>query len=385
MKKSLYGVSMLVYAISLILTIEQYSLAFFGYYFIGSFAGSDDYGKVLTIVVTIAAMLFHTLAVFKNKKYIYVTRAILLLGSLFNLLVFSISMDMLLSLISSLALLSFTFIEKTEYVITNTVSEEELAAVEKEISDEKTKSSIGNIIAFIFLPIIFTIVIIIGSIPFSIKDLNEFKEEYRSYYPSVMATDEQNAQFDEFAYLKISSPWQVNTNHATAMLESKGSNDYWIINDNINIVLNLYYDTWDSVADETILVNVNYGYPDMQTDKISKICIGDECCYDIQNPETYICPDFTDEEKEILRDFVLNEKYLKQEKITLTSQQRYNADFEDLFWCFEGEDTLYLEQGEICKLEDGKYYFYAGWPASDFYVLPDAISQKLVQQENKEA
>lgn len=381
MKKSLYGISMLFYAVSLALTFKQFPLAFMGYYFIGSFAGSDDYALVLTVVVTVISMLFHTLAVFKSKKYIYVTRGILFLGSLFNLLVFSISMDMISSLIISVALLSFTFIEKTEYVITNTVSEEELVAIEKEISDEKTKSSIGNIIAFVILPIILVIAMLIASIPFYVKDLNEFKEEYRSYYTSVMATDEQNAQFNKLTYLQINSPWQVNTNHATAMLEPKGSNDYWIINDNINIVLNLYYDTWDSLADEEILVNVNYGYPDMQTDKISKICIGDDCYYDIQNPETYICPDFTDEEKEILRDFVLNEKYLEQEKITLTSQQRYDTDMEDLFWYFEGEDTLYLEQGEICKLEDGKYYFYVGWPDSDFYVFPDEISQKLVQQK----
>lgn len=376
---------MLVYAVSLILTLEQYPLVFFGYYFWGSFGGSDDYAKLLTVVVTIAAMLFHTLAVFKNKKYIYVTRAILFLGSLFNILLLCIRIDMVLALITPIILLVITFIEKTEYVITNTVSEEELVAIEKEISDEKTKSSIGNIIAFVILPIILVIAIWIASIPFSAKALNEFKEEYRSYYTSVMATDEQNAQFEEITYLEIKTPWQVNTNHTTVMIEPKGSNDYWIINDNINIVLNLYYDTWDSVADEEILVNVNYGYPDMQTDKISKICIGDEYDYDTQNAETYFCPDFTDEEKEILRDFVLNEKYLEQEKITLTSQQRYDTDMEDLFWYFEGEDTLYLAQGEICKLEDGKYYFYAGWPTYDFYVLPDEISQKLVQQENKEA
>lgn len=378
MKKSLYGVSMLLYAISLALTFKQFPLAFMGYFFIGSFAGSDDYAVVLTVIVTIISMLFHTLAVFKSKKYIYVTRAILFLGSLFNLLVFSISMDMISSLIISVALLSFTFIEKTEYIITNTVSEEELAAIEKENADEKTKSSIGNIAAFVVLPIVLIILIIICSIPFSVKAFNEFKEEYRKDFPAVMATDEQNAQFDEITYSEIKPLWRANTNLLTARLDSKSnSNDYWIINDNMNIVYNLYYDTWDSMADEEILVNINYGYPDIKTDKILKICIGDEYDYDTENAETYFCPDFTDEEKEILRNFVLNEKYLEQEKVTITREQYHNIDLQDIFWHFEGEDTLYLTQGSICKLEDGKYYLHAGAFSYDFYALPDEISQKL--------
>lgn len=368
---------MVVYIISLVMALERGASFFLGYMFWGSLAGSDDYAVILTVVLTIVAMLFHTLAVFKNKKFIYVTRAILFLGSLLNILLLFVRIDMVLWMITPIIMLVLTFIEKTEYIVTNTVSEEELATIEKEISNEKANSAIGNVVAFFVLPIILVIGIIVCSIPSEIKYINEMKEEYRSYYTSEMATDEQNAQFQDISYAQIEHPWQVNINHATAMLESTHWDDYWIINDNINIVLNLYYDNWDSVADDEILVNVNYSYPDMQNDKISKIYMGDGYDFDVKNPKTYICPDFTDEEKEILRNFVFNQKYLEQEKVTLTRQQYYDTDQKDIFWYFEGEDTLHLVEGEISKLEDEKYYFSTGILSYDFYLLPDEICERL--------
>ncbi len=377
MKKSLYGISMVVYIISLVMALERGAPFFLGYMFWGSLAGSDDYATGLTVVLIIIAMLFHTLAVFKNKKFIYVTRAILFLGGFLNVLLLFVRVDMVLLLITPIIMLVLTFIEKTEYIVTNTVSEEELATIKKEISDEKTNSAIGNVVAFFVLPIILVIGIMVCSIPFSIKYVNELKEEYRSYYADNMATEKQNAQFKDISYTQIAHPWQANINHTTARIETKGYDDYWIINDNINIVLNLYYDTWDSGADDEILVNVNYSYPDMQNDKISKIYMGDGYDFDVKNPETYICLDFTDEEKEILRDFILNEKYSEQERIELTQQQYQDAEMKVVFWYFEGEDTLYLEEGYTFKAEDGKYYLFIGWLSGDCYPLPEEICERL--------
>lgn len=383
MRKSLYAISMVVYTASIIVAFLDVPLVYMGYWFIASFFGSEDYGMILSTLLALVSMVFHTLAVFKSKKYIYVTRGILFLGCLFNLLMLTISRgDMLLSFILSVALLVMTFIEKTEYIITNTVSEEELAAIEKENADEKTNGAIGNIVAFVVLPIALTIFIFAGTLPFYNIEVKKLAEEYRADLPSNLATDEQFAQYEENAYLELADSWQVDEKLATARLDTSfTTDDYWLINDNVNILYHLYYDSWDGAAESEILINVNYGYPNVKTDKIAKICIGDEYDYDTQNPETYFCPDFTDEEKEILRDFILNEKYLEQEKTTVTREQYYNVDRQDVFWYFEGEDTLYLVQGNICKLEDGKYYLHEGMFSYDFYALPDTISQKLLKSE----
>lgn len=379
MRKSLYGISMLVYAVSLFWSIAFDYAIFLGYWFWGSLGGSDKYGQILTIVLTIVAMLFHTLAIFINKKCIYVTRGILFLGSLFNILFLFIRIDMVLLLIAPIVLLIFTFIEKTEYVISSTLTQEELLAIEKENADKKINTVFGNIISFIILPIILVVAIFICGTPFSIEASNDLKEGYRKDLPSEMATEEQCNAFleNKSNYEELWGPWYLDTVSITKMLKSNSnSDDYWMIGDNLDIVYHLFYDDWDGVADEHTLIRSDYKFPDPQTAKVSKICFAPNFGNGY-NKEDAIIIDFTEKEIEEIRHFIIGQNY-DEGKTQYYGKEYYEREsYLDILWYFEGEDALYYEYGKILRTTDGKYHLRANPSYYTVYTLPDEICKRL--------
>lgn len=377
MRKSLYGISMLVYAVSLFWSIAFDYAIFIGLWFFGSLGGSDKYGQILTIVLTIIAMLFHTLAIFKNKKCVYVTRGILFLGSLFNIFMLFIRIDMVLLLIAPIILLVLTFIEKTEYLISNTLTHEELLAIEKENADNKINTLFGNVVSFFILPIILFTVIMICGIPFQIKYVNELKEGYREDLPSKMATEEQCNEFNINNYEELGVSWYIDTSAITKRLKSNSNtDDCWTVGDNLDIVYHLFYDTWDNVADEHTLIRKEYEYPDPKTAKVSKICFAPNFGNGY-NKEDAIIIDFTEKEIEEIRRFIMEPNY-EEGKTQYYGREYYEREsYLDILWYFDGEDALYYEYGKIIKTADGKYHLRANPSYYTVYTLPDEICERL--------
>ncbi|MBR2454738.1 MAG: hypothetical protein IKB36_01650 [Clostridia bacterium] len=378
MRKSLYGISMIAYAISLVMSFAQdFSFFFMGYQLFASLGGSDEYGNILTIVLTIVAILFHTLAIFKNKKCIYVTRGILFLGGLFNIFMLFIRIDMVLALISPIVLLVLTFVEKNEYVISNTLTHEELLAIEKENADNKINTVFGSIVAFFILPIILFTVIMICGIPFEIKYVNELKEGYRKDLPTEMATEKQCNEFNTNNYEELGGNWYLDTVTVTKMLESNSNtDDYWMVGDNLDIVYHLFYDTWDNVADEHTLIRTDYKYPDTETAKVSKICFASNFGNGY-NKEDAIIIDLTEKEIEEIRRFIMEPNY-EEGKTQYYGREYYERESKlDILWYFDGEDALYYEYGKIVKTFDGKYHLRANSSYYTVYTLPDEICKRL--------
>lgn len=378
MRKSLYGISMVAYVISIITALVwDFSVFFMGYHLIASFSGSDKYGKILTIVLTVIAMLFHTLAMFKSKKYICVTRGILFLGILFNILWLFISIDMALAAVIPIILLVFTFIEKTEYVITDTLTEEELAEIEKENKENKLNSVFGNIVSFFILPIVLSVVIVICAAPFALEANNDLKEEYRKDLPAEMATEEQCEEFRTTNYGYLGDGWYLDTTTVTKMLKSNSNNDdYWMIGDTLDIVYHLYYDNWDNMADEETLIRRDYKYPDPETAKVSKICFAANFANGYIKEDAVII-DLTEKEIEEIRHFIMEPNY-DEGKTQYYDKEYFEHERKlDILWYFEGEDALYYEYGEIIKTADGKYHLRANPSYYTVYTLPDEICKRL--------
>ena len=378
MRKSLYGISMVAYVISIITALVwDFSVFFMGYHLIASFSGSDKYGKILTIVLTVIAMLFHTLAMFKSKKYICVTRGILFLGILFNILWLFISIDMALAAVIPIILIVFTFIEKTEYVITDTLTEEELAEIEKENKENKLNSVFGNIVSFFILPIVLSVVIVICAAPFALEANNDLKEEYRKDLPAEMATEEQCEEFRTTNYGYLGDGWYLDTTTVTKMLKSNSNNDdYWMIGDTLDIVYHLYYDSWDNMADEETLIRRDYKYPDPETAKVSKICFAANFANGYIKEDAVII-DLTEKEIEEIRHFIMEPNY-DEGKTQYYDKEYFEYERKlDILWYFEGEDALYYEYGEIIKTADGKYHLRANPSYYTVYTLPDEICERL--------
>lgn len=377
MKKSLYGISMVAYAVSLFWSIAFDYAIFIGFWFFGSLGGSDEYGRILTIVLTIIAMLFHTFAIFVNKKCIYVTRGILFLGSLYNILFLFIRIDMVLLLIAPIILLILTFIEKTEYVISDTLTQEELSNIEKENKEKKLNSAFGNMISFIILPIVLSTVMFVCGIPFATEEYNDLKESYRKDLPSEMATEEQCNEFKTNDYDYLGGNWYLDTAAITKMLKSNSNtDDYWMVGDNLDIVYHLFYDSWDNVADEHTLIKTDYKFPDPETAKVSKICFASNFANGY-NKENAIIIDLTEKEIEEIRHFIMEPNY-DEGKTQYYDKEYFEHERRlDILWYFEGEDALYYEYGEIIKTADGKYHLRANPSYYTVYTLSDEICKKL--------
>lgn len=355
MKKSLYGISMVAYAVSLFWSIAFDYAIFIGFWFFGSLGGSDEYGRILTIVLTIIAMLFHTFAIFVNKKCIYVTRGILFLGSLYNILFLFIRIDMVLLLIAPIILLILTFIEKTEYVISDTLTQEELSNIEKENKEKKLNSAFGNMISFIILPIVLSTVMFVCGTPFATEEYNDLKESYRKDLPSEMASEEQCNEFIENKgnYQELWGPWYLDTVNITKMLKSDtDSDDYWMIGNSLDIVYHLFYDDWDDVADEYTLIRKDYKFLDPKTAKVSKICFAANFANGYRKEDAVII-DLTEKEIEEIRHFIMEPNY-DEGKTQYYDKEYFEYERKlDILWYFEGEDTLYYRYGEIIKTADG--------------------------------
>lgn len=385
MSDALFTASVMIYLISLAL-LMVFPGVFTGLWFLGILLTNNmAFSVIWTLVLCAILIAFTHLARKKNKSFIYAVRGILFIMIIAN--AFCVDWEpvsCIIFLAASIALFVMTFIMKTEKVLTNTITEEEAISIRNQNKCEMKHAIIGNLLGFTIVPVIILVLFGATAAPIAQANDEELKERYRVNMPSTIATEEQSKEFfdniDNYQepYNYIQNQWYVDTDLVTKMLKSNSNtNDYWMIGDTTDIVYHLFYDSWDNVADEHILIKNDYVYPKASTSKVAKICFANNFGHSY-NKENAIIIDFTEEEINEIRGFTINNIY-DEEKTEYFEEEYFEGEqTRDILWFFEGEDILYYECGKLVKTSDGKYYLRANSTYfNNLYVLSNEICEKI--------
>ncbi len=374
MKEKYFGVSVAIYLASLVLLTIYVPGVFTGLLFVGAmWTNNFAFSAIWVFVLTAILISFTHLARTKHINYIYIVRGILLLLLVLNAFCIALP-EMIFGIISTIAtiiLLVLTFLRKNEYVLTNTIDAIELAELKRHNKSELKHEIIGSILGFLIVPIVLLFLFIVTAQPIANDNLEDLKNSYRVNMPSEMATEEQCNEFlaNIDKYENYYGPWQVDTDYIGKMLKSNSdTDDYWLIGDDVNFVYHLFYDDWDSAADEHILINGDYDFPDTATAKVTKIQFG----YSKQRKI-----DLTEEEIKEIREFIMFHNYDESKTVSYGMEYFEDEYKYDILWYFEGEDAIYYEYGELIRTADGKFYLRAAPSYYTVYILSDEICEKL--------
>ena len=386
MKKKPFVISIIIYLISLALVPAGIPGAFTGFAFASAMiTNGEKHAAIWVLILIIVLITFTLLAQKRNIGYIYLVRGILLFTLIPNAIFImfpSIIIGIFLCAIN-LALLIMTFMKDDEYVIVNNLTQEETEKIEKEYRRERKHEIVGNILGFTVVPIALFVVFMATSAPISGNNFEELKNIYRQDLPSEMASEELSKEIIDsienysYIYLYLESGWYVDSDLASKMLVPQSdTDDYWIINDNPDLIYHLYYDDWDGVADEYIHIKNGYKYVDPETAKVSKICFANNFDNGYRKEDAVVI-DLTEKEIEEIREFIMNNNY-DESKTQYYDKEYYKGEKSlDILWYFEGEDALYYEYGEIIRTTDGKYHLRATPSYYTVYVLSDRICERL--------
>lgn len=379
MKENLFIVSVLIYIASLVLLMGLSPGVFTGIWWIGVFANSQPFSVISTLIIGAIMILFTYLARKVSINFIYIVRGILVLLAILN--AFFIGWEPIscsIYFIATVALLVMTFIKDNEYVIVTDLTQEEKENIEKENRREKEHEIVGSLLGFFLVPIIVVILLAGASAPVIEANYDELKNSYRKDLPSEMASEEQCNEFldniDNYENYYSSSyfgtgSWSVDTELIGKMLKSNSnSDDYWMIGDDIDIVYHLFYDDWDNVADDHILIRSDYKFPDPSTAKVTKILFS-------YNKDREI--ELTEKEMEEIYGFVMGNNYDESKAQYYDKEYFEDSTTFEILWYFEDEKALRYEYGDITKTTDGKYHLRSASADYISYTLSGEICEKL--------
>lgn len=380
MKEKLFIASIMIYIASLVLLMGLGPGVFTGIWWIGVFANSQPFSVISTLIIGVIMILFTYLARKVNINFIYIVRGILVLLAILN--AFFIGWEPIscsIYFIATVALLVMTFIKDNEYVIVTDLTQAEKENIEKDNRRERKHEIVGSILSFTIIPIVVFFLVVLASSPFHESNYEELKNRYRVDLPSEMATEEQCNEFlatiDNYenyngsGYWWNDGEWTVDTELIGKMLKSNSnSDDYWMIGDDIDIIYHLFYDDWDNVADDYILIRSDYKFPDPSTAKVTKILFS-------YNKDREI--ELTEKEIEEIHGFIMGYNY--DESKTQYYDEEYFEDSTtfDILWYFEDEKALRYEYGDIIKTTDGKYHLRSASADYISYTLSGEICEKL--------
>lgn len=381
MKKKAFVISIIVYLISLALVPAGIPGAFTGFAFASAMiTNGEKHAAIWVLILIIVLITFTLLAQKRNISYIYLVRGILLFTLIPNAIFImfpSIIIGIFLCAIN-LALLIMTFMKDDEYVIVNNLTQEETEKIEKEYRRERKHEIVGNILGFTVVPIALFVVFMATSAPISDNNFEELKNSYRQNLPSEMATEEQCNEFldniDNYENYYSSSytgtgSWSVDTELIGKMLKSNSnSDDYWMIGDDIDIVYHLFYDDWDNVADDHILIRSDYKFPDPSTAKVTKILFSDNKNREIE---------LTEKEMEEIYGFIIGNNYDESKAQYYDKEYFEDSTTFEILWYFEDEKALRYKYGDITKTTDGKYHLRSASADYISYTLSGEICEKL--------
>lgn len=379
MKEKLFIASIMIYIASLVLLMGLSPGVFTGIWWIGVFANSQPFSVISTLIIGVIMILFTYLARKVSINFIYIVRGILLLLAILN--AFSIGWEPIscsIYFIATVALLVMSFIKDNEYVIVADLTQEEKENIEKENRREKEHEIVGSLLGFFLVPIIVVILLAGASAPVIEANYDELKNSYRKDLPSEMASEEQCNEFldniDNYENYYSSSyfgtgSWSVDTELIGKMLKSNSnSDDYWMIGDDIDIVYHLFYDDWDNVADDHILIRSDYKFPDPSTAKVTKILFS-------YNKDREI--ELTEKEMEEIYGFVMGNNYDESKAQYYDKEYFEDSTTFEILWYFEDEKALRYEYGDITKTTDGKYHLRSASADYISYTLSGEICEKL--------
>ncbi len=379
MKEKLFIASIMIYIASLVLLMGLSPGVFTGIWWIGVFANSQAFSVVSTLIVGLIMILFTYLARKVSINFIYIVRGVLLLLAILNAI--SIGWEPIscsIYFIATVALLIMSFIKENEVVIATDLTQEEKENIEKENRREKEHEIVGSLLGFFLVPIIVLILLAGASAPIVEADFEELKNRYRVDLPSEMATEEQCNEFldniDNYENYYSSSytgtgSWSVDTELIGKMLKSNSnSDDYWMIGDDIDIVYHLFYDDWDNVADDHILIRSDYKFPDPSTAKVTKILFSDNKNREIE---------LTEKEMEEIYGFVIGNNYDESKAQYYDKEYFEDSTTFEILWYFEDEKALRYKYGDITKTTDGKYHLRSASADYISYTLSGEICEKL--------
>ncbi len=363
MKKLPYILSMVGYVMALVADTVLY---FNGYYIFGVLS----YFILSTILYNACLFTFASLSYFKSSKFIYILRSFLFVNiiSSFILALIDRSVITIPILTLNIILIVLTFFEKEK-------------AVTKE---EKKDKAISNILFFTLVPIVIGYCTSILAIPFGIIDGIVCKNDYykEHSYTTEKATKEQSEEiFNEinrgtYSYLKPYWYMVDLDSRTTAKLKDFDlENEYWIIDNNEQLIMKTEYDYWDNYVSKDIKVKNDFVYPNTYEDKVANVYLyyGDNVdtldmtaklqLNESQIQELYDVAFFGVPEED--SDKLVN----KKEEGLKTISEYY------IFWEFENAEKLVYQEGRLIEIADGKYVLNYENPDGYNYIIPDKINE----------
>lgn len=371
MKKSVFIISIISYIVSALMLFLDYPGVFAGFWILGMFVNEIKVANAFALAIFVIITLL-TVLTLKYKNLIFVVRGLLVAITVMNLLTTFLNPEHLPLLLISIALLVISFFEENEIIITNTVTAEELENIKKEQAEEKTKSIIGNVVAFTVVPFVVLILTIIVLAIIPNESFENLKADYRNEMPTEYVSESIAENFNINNYEMLSSNWHIDYEVTEKINRTDGSHDYWTLNGTDNIVLEAFYDDWDMSVDEDIYIKKDYKFPDTTKSKVSKIVFS----YNYFYTDEVIC-DFTEEEMSILRDLVINENFKEEDTRYFSKEELNESEKRWIFWQFENEENFYWQQGYLIRFETGEYYIRVD---SSYYTLckiPKSMHEKI--------
>ncbi len=340
------------------------------------------------ILMMLVPALVTTLAHFKSFKWIYLLR-----GGLFTAMLviciseipsFAFELSDLTNAFILLIPFILSFFEKEEIEIKELTEEEQKQEKVREY-DHKRDNIIITIVACLTTPfIILVATVLLTLFLFAPVSQDRLKDEFIMRYSMTTAepTKEQQEQFtkDFGSYASLRDNWYYISpkENDTAMFEDLSvGNDYWLLNNNMDFILETYYDSFDGATDENILVKNTFKYPNTESSKIEKIALGGELAFDDYSPWEQIIPQLTNEQFEILRDLANH----KHESLATNSEKV--VDRYDLIWYFEECENLVFCRSQIYQSENGNFYLVPEG-CNCRIELPNDIEQAFTEAISKE-
>ncbi len=364
MKKIPYILSMVGYVIALFADTILY---FYSYHIFGVLS----YFLVSTILYNACLFTFASLSYFKSSKFIYILRSLLFVNIINSLIVVIIDRWSVITIpifIFNILLIVLTFFEKEK-------------AVTKE---EKKDKAISNILFFTLVPILIGYCASMVAIPFGIIDGIACRSDYykEHSYTTEKATKEQSEEiFNEInrgAYSYLKPYWymvDLDARTTAKLRDFDFENEYWIIDNNEQLIMKTEYDYWDNFVTKDIKVKNDFVYPNTYEDEVANVYLyyGDnvdalDMTAKLQLNESQI--------KE-LHDVAFfgvpeedSDKLVNKKEDGLKTINEYFV-----FWEFENAEKLVYQEGRLFEIGDGKYILNYENPDGYHYIISDEMNE----------
>ncbi len=372
MKKASYMLSMIGYVLALLLGfIEPYAVMCGGISFIFSIIGGSAFHIITTVLFNICIFFFATLSYFKSKFFLYILRSLLFVNaiSMIAMAVSYFSSEIVAGVVICLnvLLLGLTFFEKDE-------------AVTKE---EKKSKVVNAIVSFVLGPIIIYLFVSGLSVPFGIVSEAVAKNSYykeHSYTTEKATTELSNEIFNSISqgtYSYLKPYWymlDLDSRTTAKLKDSDIINEYWIIDNNEQLIMETCFDSWDNSMTKDLMVKNDFVYPNVYEDKVANVYL---CYGDVVDTSNMTAIQLNDSQIKELHEVAFlgvpeenSDKIINKKEEGLHTIKQYCV-----CWEFEGAEKLVYQEGTLLEIENGKYILNYENVDGYHYIISDEINE----------